>query len=62
MTEKVFILCFQKKVDRQIISKIFKNYQSFVNNLYYDSPLVELKTKQHVNYVNYFFFLKFLGF
>ena len=52
MTEKVFILCFQKKVDRQIISKIFKNYQSFVNNLYYDSPLVELKTKQHVNYLN----------
>ena len=57
MTEKIFILCFQKKEDRKIISKIFKNYQSFVNNLYFDYPLIQLRTKQHVNYVNKKYFL-----
>ena len=51
MTDKIFILCFNNKQDRQIISKIFKNYQSLVNNLYYDDPKVELKTKVHVDYV-----------
>lgn len=63
MNERVFILCFEKKEDRQIISKIFKNYQSFVNNLYFDYPKVELKTKIHVDYVKLkFISLIFTGF
>lgn len=56
MNEKLFILCFEKKEDRQLISKMFKNYQSLVNNLYFDFPKIELKTKYHVDYVIFFLF------
>ena len=52
MTDKIFILSFGNKEDRQNISKIFKSYQSLVYNLYFDFPLVELKTKKNINYVN----------
>ena len=45
-----------------MISKIFKNYQSFVNNLYYEFPKVDVKTKHEINYVKYliFDFINFL--
>ncbi len=48
----LFILRFEKKEDRNMISKIFKNYQSFVNNLYYEYPKIEVRTKHPMNYVN----------
>jgi hypothetical protein len=51
LTDKVFILYFKNKEDRQIISKLFKNYQSLVNNLYFEDPNIELKTRRQVDYV-----------
>lgn len=38
-----------------MIMKIFKNYQSFVNNLFYDYPKIEVKTKHPINYVKIIF-------
>lgn len=34
-----------------MISRLFKNYQSFINNLYYDFPKIEVRTKHPLNYV-----------
>ena len=52
MEDKLFIICFDKKHDRLMITKLFKNYQSLVNNIYFEFPNIEIKSKHPINYVN----------
>lgn len=52
LEDRYFIISLVNKEDRSLLKDRFKNYQSLVNALYFDSAYLHLKNKDEIIYVS----------
>lgn len=54
LEDRYFLISFKSKEDRNLLKETFKNYQTLVNALYFDSAYLHFKNKNQIVYVRIF--------